>query len=119
MAAAPSTCAGASPPTRASPILRLSTNSDRIEEAGPLRAIVLIKGKHRRPDGSGTLDLRGRITAYAGKSYIEVEHQFRSDRGGRAIARHRLDQGQAPPAGWQRHPRPARAHHRLRGQVLY
>jgi hypothetical protein len=48
----------------------------QIEEAGPLRAVVLIRGKHRRPDGSGALDLRGRITAYAGKPYVEIEHQF-------------------------------------------
>ena len=47
-----------------------------IEEAGPLRAVILVKGKHRRQDGSGYLDLRGRITAYAGKPYVEVEHQF-------------------------------------------
>lgn len=47
-----------------------------IEEAGPLRAVLLMTGKHRLPDGSGYLDLHGRITAYAGKPYIEVEHQF-------------------------------------------
>ncbi len=47
-----------------------------VEEAGPLRAVVLISGKHRKADGSGYLDLRGRITAYAGKPYIEMEHQF-------------------------------------------
>jgi hypothetical protein len=47
-----------------------------IEEAGPLRAVILVKGKHRRPDGTAYLDLRGRVTAYAGKPYIEIEHQF-------------------------------------------
>lgn len=47
-----------------------------IEEAGPLRAVILVSGKHRKADGSGYLDLRGRITAYAGKPYVEVEHQF-------------------------------------------
>jgi hypothetical protein len=47
-----------------------------VEEAGPLRAVILVRGKHRRPDGQGYVDLRGRVTAYAGKSYIEVEHQF-------------------------------------------
>lgn len=47
-----------------------------IEEAGPLRAVILVRGQHRRPDGSGFLELRGRVTAYAGKAYIEVEHQF-------------------------------------------
>lgn len=47
-----------------------------VEESGPLRAVILIRGKHHRPDGHGYIDLRGRITAYAGKSYVEVEHQF-------------------------------------------
>lgn len=47
-----------------------------IEEAGPLRAVILVKGKHRQANGSPYLDFRGRITAYAGKPYIEVEHQF-------------------------------------------
>jgi hypothetical protein len=47
-----------------------------LEEAGPLRAVVLVRGKHRRADGSPYLDFRGRITAYAGKPYVEVEHQF-------------------------------------------
>jgi hypothetical protein len=47
-----------------------------VEESGPLRVVILVSGKHRRPDGSGFLDLHGRITAYAGKPYIEVEHQF-------------------------------------------
>ncbi|MEM7034832.1 MAG: hypothetical protein AAF629_35150 [Chloroflexota bacterium] len=47
-----------------------------IEEAGPLRAVILISGKHQGADGVDYIDLRGRITAYAGKPYIEVEHQF-------------------------------------------
>ena len=47
-----------------------------VEEAGPLRAVILVSGSHRRTDGSGYLAFRGRITAYAGKPYIEVEHQF-------------------------------------------
>ena len=47
-----------------------------IEEAGLLRAVILVSGKHRKTDGTPYLDFRGRITAYAGKPYIEVEHQF-------------------------------------------
>ena len=47
-----------------------------IEEAGPLRAVILVTGKHRQKDGTPYLDFRGRITAYAGKPYIAVEHQF-------------------------------------------
>ena len=47
-----------------------------IDEAGPLRAVILVRGRHLQHDGSDFLELRGRITAYAGKAYIEVEHQF-------------------------------------------
>ena len=47
-----------------------------LEEVGPLRAVILISGKHQREDDQDYLDFRGRITAYAGKSYVEVEHQF-------------------------------------------
>jgi hypothetical protein len=47
-----------------------------VEEAGPLKAVILVEGRHRRTDGSSYLDFRGRVTAYAGKSYVEVEHQF-------------------------------------------
>ena len=47
-----------------------------IEEAGPLRAVVLVHGKHRREDGSGWIEMHGRVTAYAGKPYVEVEYQF-------------------------------------------
>lgn len=47
-----------------------------IEEAGPLRAVILVSGKNYMADGQSYIDLRGRITAYAGKPYIEVEHQF-------------------------------------------
>ena len=47
-----------------------------VVETGPLRAVIAVRGKHRRPDGSGYLDLEGRITAYAGKSYVHVEHRF-------------------------------------------
>ena len=47
-----------------------------IEEAGPLRAVIEVRGQHLKADGRGYLDLRGRITAYAGKPWVEVEHQF-------------------------------------------
>jgi len=46
-----------------------------LEEPGPLRAVIVVRGKHRDAAG-GWLDFRGRVTAYAGKPYIEVEHQF-------------------------------------------
>jgi len=56
--------------TRASPVTL------EIEEAGPLRAVVLIHGKHTRSSGEGWMEMHGRVTAYAGKPYVEVEYQF-------------------------------------------
>ncbi|MEM7531948.1 MAG: hypothetical protein AAF639_07225 [Chloroflexota bacterium] len=47
-----------------------------IEEEGPLRVVMLLSGKHQLADGGSYLNFRGRITAYAGKPYVEVEHQF-------------------------------------------
>lgn len=47
-----------------------------VEERGPIRAVIGVTGRHRNPDGVECLDFRGRITAWAGKPYIEVEHQF-------------------------------------------
>jgi len=47
-----------------------------LEEVGPLCVVITVKGKHRRADGQRYLDFRGRVTAYAGKPYVEVEYQF-------------------------------------------
>ena len=59
---------------------RLSTAASpvelEVEESGPLRAVVLVHGKHCRADGSGWIELHGRVTAFAGKPYVEVEYQF-------------------------------------------
>ncbi len=75
----------------------LSTESGPVEleviETGPLRAVVLVRGKHRREDGGGFMELRGRVTAYSGKSYVEVEHAFMhtEDEGKLALEELRLD----------------------------
>jgi hypothetical protein len=56
-----------------------STESEltlEIEEAGPLVAAINVSGKHLDASGNGYIDLAGRITAYAGKPYIEIEHRF-------------------------------------------
>ncbi len=50
-----------------------------VVEAGPLRVVVEATGMHRaapQKDEKRQLALRGRVTAYAGKPYIHVEHQF-------------------------------------------
>ena len=69
-----------------------------VEEAGPMRAVVLVHGKHRREDGDGFIELRGRVTAYARKSYVEVEHAFlhTEDAGELTLEELRLDM--RPPA---------------------
>jgi hypothetical protein len=59
---------------------RLSTaGSDvtvEVEEAGPLRAVILVRGKHVGQSDQPRMELHGRITAHANKPYIEVEHAF-------------------------------------------
>jgi len=63
-------CNGQQASTR-SAVVRLE-----VEEAGPLRAVILVSGAHRKPDGAAYLDFRGRVIAYAGKPYVQVEYQF-------------------------------------------
>lgn len=46
-----------------------------LEEIGELKVVILVRGRHRAEDNE-LFDLNGRITAYAGKPYIEIEHQF-------------------------------------------
>ena len=74
-----------------------------VEEAGPLRAVVLVKGKHRRPDGKGYLDLHGRVTAYAGKPYVEVEHQFIHAEAEAELALEAIELAFAPQANGSPH----------------
>jgi len=50
--------------------------SIEIEEAGPIRAVVRLDGKHRSAQGAGLLDYRVRVIAWAGKPYVEVAYQF-------------------------------------------
>ncbi len=50
-----------------------------IVEAGPLRAVVALIGRHRNDHGAEALMFRGLLTAYAGKPYVELEHQFIHD----------------------------------------
>jgi hypothetical protein len=75
-----------------------------IEEAGPLRAVILVKGKHYSAKG-GTpyLGLCGRITAYAGKPYIEVEHQFIHDEQEAELSLEELYLGFEPQIGGTSH----------------
>ncbi len=68
-----------------------------IVEAGPLRVVILVKGNHRT-DGQVGFELRGRITAYAGKPYVEVEHQFIHTQQREQVSLQRLDLAIRPTA---------------------
>lgn len=45
-------------------------------EAGPLRVVIALRGAHAGGPNGADLAYAGLITAYAGKPYVEVEHQF-------------------------------------------
>ncbi len=51
----------------------------RIEEAGPLRAVLYIAGDHRNQQDEKLFRYEARITAYAGLSWLEVEYSFIND----------------------------------------
>jgi len=48
----------------------------KVEEEGPLCVVISVTGKHFCEEDSSGIDLGGRITAHAGKTYVEVEHRF-------------------------------------------
>lgn len=53
-----------------------------VEEAGPLRVVLRIEGRHQRIDKEGLAigyyDYMTRIHAYAGKSYVKVHHTLKN-----------------------------------------
>ncbi|MCC7354987.1 MAG: hypothetical protein IT330_14680 [Anaerolineae bacterium] len=50
-----------------------------VEEAGPLRAVVHVKGDHRLQDGSRLWRYEARFYAYAHQPWIEMEYTFIND----------------------------------------
>jgi len=50
-----------------------------VEERGPLRACVKIRGKHRAPDGTELFTYTVRLYAYAGKPYVRLFYTFGND----------------------------------------
>ena len=50
-----------------------------IEDRGPLRAVVRLKGDHRSSDGQKLFSYVLRVHAYAGKPYLRVQHTFVND----------------------------------------
>ncbi len=49
-----------------------SRSTARLEEAGPLRAVVAVRGKHSGTDGREVCPFALRIYAYRGKSFIRI-----------------------------------------------
>ncbi len=47
-----------------------------IEEQGPLRTIVRLRGKHRSETHQAFLDYSLRVIFYGGKTWCEIEHEF-------------------------------------------
>jgi len=48
----------------------------KIVESGPVRVIVEAKGKHRDENGDGLLDFELRISAFAGKPWLQVDYRM-------------------------------------------
>ena len=59
---------------------RSPPTSVTVEEAGPLRAVVKITGRHRREDGSALFCYTVRLCAYAGAPYVRLFYTFGNDR---------------------------------------
>ncbi|MCC7354986.1 MAG: hypothetical protein IT330_14675 [Anaerolineae bacterium] len=50
-----------------------------VEEEGPLRAVVHVKGDHRSEKGERLFGYEARLYAYAGQPWLEVEYTFIND----------------------------------------
>ncbi len=51
----------------------------KVEEAGPLRAVVWVRGSYRAADGRTLLRYSVRIHAYAGKRFLRVQHTYENN----------------------------------------
>ena len=50
-----------------------------IEESGPLKVVIRVRGRHSGPDGQPLFAYDTRIHAYAGKPYVRVHYSFAND----------------------------------------
>ncbi len=64
----------------------VSTNAPpdlvEIEEAGPVRCVVRVEGRHLSADGEALFQSICRIHAYAGLPFVRLEHTFVNDNAG-------------------------------------
>jgi hypothetical protein len=57
-----------------------------VEESGPLRAVIRVSGEHRSASGQKMFAYSFRFHAYAGQSFIRVQHTFGNNFGGGEFA---------------------------------
>ena len=50
-----------------------------LEESGPLKVVILVRGRHTGPGGEKLYAYEARIVAYAGKPYVRVHYAFGND----------------------------------------
>jgi hypothetical protein len=53
----------------------------RVEESGPIRCAVVLKGQHMSDAGLPLFRFDIRLHAYAGRPYLRIEHTFYNDQG--------------------------------------
>jgi hypothetical protein len=50
-----------------------------VEESGPVRAVIRVKGHHHAPDGRKLFTYTVRIHAWAGRPFVRIQHTFGND----------------------------------------
>jgi hypothetical protein len=58
-----------------------------VEEQGPVRASVLVRGRHRNANGDSLFGYVLRLDAYAGQSFLRVRYTFENDHGAAEFTR--------------------------------
>lgn len=58
-----------------------------VEERGPVRASVLVRGRHRNADGETLFGYVLRLDAYGGQPFLRVRHTFENDHGAAEFTR--------------------------------
>src|SRR4029079_11995960 len=58
----------------------IETTAVRVEESGPLRAVVAVDGVVRAPSGDQLLEVEARVHAYAGHAALRLQIRLRNPR---------------------------------------
>ncbi|MCC6591301.1 MAG: hypothetical protein IT168_31740 [Bryobacterales bacterium] len=51
----------------------------KVEESGPVRATILVSGRHQAADGKKLFRYVVRVHAWAGQPYVRIQHTFEND----------------------------------------